>query len=277
MSNARKPFNRSTARKPAKGALMGAAERGEAHTLRDLLARGATVDERDEVGMTPLMAAASKGEDECLKLLIAAGADVNAKDIGGDTVLTIAVDGDEEACARILIQNGAEIDAPRANGMTPLVSALRGRLAEVALMLINEGTDVNQKTPDGEPALVFSITGGPILNLVSYGLVNKGADLEATGPANATPLICAAYCNNSEVLRYLIKKGAKLDPMMNGETALDIARHKGYPDVADILLQAQNDRESRRNEAIQKAADGFREGLAEPMQTNKPFVLKPKR
>jgi hypothetical protein len=55
-----------------------AAKRGDAECLRELLAKGADVDARDERGYTPLMWAALMGKAEAAALLASRGADLDA-------------------------------------------------------------------------------------------------------------------------------------------------------------------------------------------------------
>jgi len=64
-----------------------------------------------------------------------------------------------------------------------------------------------------------------------------------------TPLMLAARCNQSEILVYLIKRGAKLNEIYNnpqtqqdnGKTALYIAAELGYTDIVVMLAKAGAD------------------------------------
>lgn len=70
-----------------------AAERGGCDMIRMLIAKGATVDQRNERGWTPLMHAAAENNIRAMELLIDTyGADVNAQLHDGYTVLMIAVE-----------------------------------------------------------------------------------------------------------------------------------------------------------------------------------------
>jgi ankyrin repeat protein len=51
---------------------------GDVHRVRDFIARGASVEERDMIGATCLMLAAMGGHVEVVRALLAAGADVDA-------------------------------------------------------------------------------------------------------------------------------------------------------------------------------------------------------
>ena len=68
-------------------------EAAEIHYIEGIkqhLADGADINEKDKDGNTPLFDAAYYGHKEIVELLIASGADVNAKDDDGETTLDFA-------------------------------------------------------------------------------------------------------------------------------------------------------------------------------------------
>jgi len=73
--------------------LVAAAERGGPDMMRMLIARGATVDARDddEDRRGPLLSAAFEDNVRAMKILIESGANVNAQTSGGNSVLMEAV------------------------------------------------------------------------------------------------------------------------------------------------------------------------------------------
>src|SRR5438046_4534393 len=72
------------------GALLAAAERGDAQEVGRLLAAGADLNVTNRSGEVPLHLAAVSGSKDVAQLLIDRGADVNAQDRGGFTPLHMA-------------------------------------------------------------------------------------------------------------------------------------------------------------------------------------------
>ena len=76
-----------------------------------LIAKGADVNAKDDVGWTPLHEATYYGRKEVVELLIAKGADVNAKDWEGNTPLDMAMMSGEPEIADILRKHGGKTGA----------------------------------------------------------------------------------------------------------------------------------------------------------------------
>ena len=90
-----------------------ASHRGDVRNVACLLRDGATVDERNNKGCTPLHVACCFGggsaeyKAECIRLLLEAGADVNAVTDKGLTALAIACCWKHAECAEMLMRAGA--------------------------------------------------------------------------------------------------------------------------------------------------------------------------
>ena len=78
---------------------------GHKEIVELLLAKGADVNAKSELGETPLHFAKTK---EIAELLIAEGAGVNAKDEGGKTPLDASIKSEDSTIADLLRKHGAK-------------------------------------------------------------------------------------------------------------------------------------------------------------------------
>ena len=121
----------------AEGALRKAAQDGDLQTVKDLLAKGADVNAKDDKGKTALLwTAPARDNPEMVKLLIAKGADVNAKDNEGETALMIAASQSNPGILTELLAAGAEVNAQNNVGGTALMAAaFRANVEEIKILL----------------------------------------------------------------------------------------------------------------------------------------------
>ena len=107
------------------GALTTAAYEGQTPVIKDLLDKGADVNERGGCGLwdvggdfnaTPLLCAAHGGHMESVQLLVDRGANVNARGTTlGRTPLTAAAYARHAGIAKYLMEKGADVDYAMAN------------------------------------------------------------------------------------------------------------------------------------------------------------------
>jgi ankyrin repeat protein len=83
-----------------------------AKTAKLLIGAGASVDVRDEEGMTPLHHAARNGYAECAEVLLKAGAELNATNSAGQTPFAMATQSQQIHTADMLRKHGAAESAP---------------------------------------------------------------------------------------------------------------------------------------------------------------------
>ena len=109
-----------------------------------LLANDADVNARDPDKKTPLILAVfTYNHDKMVRLLLAKGADVNLSDAWSMTALAYAAKQGQIDDAKILIANDANINF--ASGSTPLYFAVIGTHTEMVELLLANGADVNHK------------------------------------------------------------------------------------------------------------------------------------
>jgi ankyrin repeat protein len=87
--------------------LFDAVKNGDLAYVQKLISKGADVNAKDNIGMTPLMAAAEEGRKDVCELLISKGADINAQDKDGKTALKYAIENSKNDVADFLRSKGA--------------------------------------------------------------------------------------------------------------------------------------------------------------------------
>lgn len=125
--------------------LICAIEQNRVEIVKDLVARGADVNQMEQFGDIPLRAAASR-DIEVVKLLLDKGADVNGRGMGmvaGRTALMSAAGGGKTDILKLLLERGAEIDARSEYGWTALAVAGVSKQSAAAKVLIARGADVD--------------------------------------------------------------------------------------------------------------------------------------
>lgn len=168
-------------RQPRRTALMEAALWGRLEIVRQLLAKGADVNQKTEDGSTALMEAVLRVDDvapaflEIAELLVAHNADVHARTKMGDSVLTLASLGGRTRACELLIQHGADVNAANNKGRTVLMQTIeygcqpssrawepfprpKGNVETVQLLLAH-GANVHARSHDGTTALQLAIEG----------------------------------------------------------------------------------------------------------------------
>jgi ankyrin repeat protein len=141
-------------------ALRKAAQDGDMTAVKDLLAKGANVNARDDKGQTALLwVAPARDNPEMAQLLIDKGADVNAKDNEGETALMIAASQSNPGILAALIEAGAEVNAQSNSGRTALMAAAaRANLEEIKILLAKDA-DLKLKDNKGKFAFDYAKEG----------------------------------------------------------------------------------------------------------------------
>lgn len=196
------------------GALVEAAARGDAAAVRELLARGADVNERDPSGRTPVTAAVYAGSAAVVRLLVAAGADVDLQDdTRANAFLALGETGDVAVLDAVLPAAPNVTLTNRFGGTALIPAADRGHVGMVQALL--ERTDVN---------------------------VDHVNDLGWTALLEAV-ILGDGGSAHQQIVRLLLTAGA--DPAIadrEGVTPLEHARRLGYGRIASLLVEAGRSR-----------------------------------
>uniref|UniRef100_A0A8B9LKV1 Ankyrin 3a n=1 Tax=Astyanax mexicanus TaxID=7994 RepID=A0A8B9LKV1_ASTMX len=220
-----------------------AVREGHQETASLLLEHGASLSAATKKGFTPLHVAAKYGQIEAAKLLLQKRA---APDTAGKTGLTplhVAAHYDNQRVALLLLDHGASPHAAAKNGYTPLHIAAKKNQLEIGTTLLEFGAETNAVTRQGISPLHLAAQEGSV-DLVSL-LLTKNANVNMGNKNGLTPLHLAAQEDRVGVAEVLLNHGAEVDAhtkvrvcinhLVNGNTALSIARRLGYISVVDTL------------------------------------------
>lgn len=163
-----------------------------------------------------LFSAARSGNMEVVKALLSIEPDQHKL----DQALGAAVAGDQIKMIEYLIKEGADVNHISSFSNCVLINAIALDNFAAAQVLIRSGADVNVQG----------------LQLIIHGIsVNW----------QWTPLMAAAYKGDLELVKLLVKKGAKINEKgwsrlpEETETAVDIAAYSGHLEIMKFLMKKQ--------------------------------------
>ncbi|MBK7995604.1 MAG: ankyrin repeat domain-containing protein [Blastocatellia bacterium] len=135
--------------------LVAAAQTGNLNSVKDMIAKGANVNQEGSFGITPLFIAAQAGHTDIVKELLDNGAEVNLTitTIGNFTPLMIAIQSNRIEITKLLILRGANVNARAERDITPLMFATENGNIELVKMLVEAGAEINAKDKDNNTAL----------------------------------------------------------------------------------------------------------------------------
>jgi ankyrin repeat protein len=218
--------------------VVDAAEKRDGAALKTLVKQRANVNTPQPDGATAIAWAAHWDELEMADVLIAAGADVNARNDIGVTPLTLACTNGSAAMVAKLLRAGADAKSalPR-TGETPLMTAAASGNLETVKLLLVHGADINgAESYAGQTALMWAVSRGH--ESIVQTLLEAGADIKARSTAGSTALLFAARKGNVEEARLLLDRGADANEALpDGSTALLLAAASGHEDMGIFLLE----------------------------------------
>lgn len=149
--------------------MLSPALEGRPTAVRALFAHGASFEELDAYGNTPLCAVALRRDQTqeealvILKLLCELGAPVDGPNARGETPLMCACERASPLCVQALLDAGANPNARSEDGRSPLMATIEklsprmgSRNVDIVAMLLAAGADPEAPDPHGQTALSFA-------------------------------------------------------------------------------------------------------------------------
>jgi len=191
----------------------------------DLLIRaGARVDAATDLGVTPLWNASLNASEMMIRRLLEAGANPNSSLLLGETPTMAAARSGSPAAVEQLVAKGANVNARAARGQTALMWAVSQQHPDVVRVLLAHGADVHARSDVWSEVMAVPPHGHPDYNRA----IPHGGD---------TALMFAARIGDVPSARLLVAAGANVnDADAWGVSATTLAAHAGYRDIVTFLL-----------------------------------------
>ncbi len=216
--------------------LLQASQVGDTDAVLMCIKKGADVNTRSDVGVTPLMYASENGFLEVAEILVFNGANVNARPDDGRTALIAAASFNHDDVMDYLIHQGALLDSRSSDSTTALFfAAAYGNYIPVDMLLFY-GANTHLAANDGTTPLMIAAYSGnkDIVEL----LLKKDSLPDVADNKGWTALICAAYKNDTAIVRLLVEKGANVNlKNLDNYTPLALAAFNGNADMTAYLLK----------------------------------------
>jgi ankyrin repeat protein len=238
--------------------LLAAIEENDLPALDNLIRRGANINQRGPLALTPLILAAGRGYVQVVDKLLAAGADVHALDSSmGASALHFAAQGGVTDVAQLLLDAGAFINLQSATvGLTPLINAVWAKQVPMVRFLLERGASIDVKSHLGG-ATAWDFVGDDVLWTAGFtnpeheswgreirALLETQKEKDAAALAKQ-PLMAAVQAGDLDTVRTLINQGADVNeksPVLvngnDGQTPLLVACFLGHGEIVRALLDA---------------------------------------
>jgi len=256
-----------------------AAVNGDLDSIRSLIAKNPqSIEDKDELGFTPLAWAAQAGQKEAANLLLSLGTNPNATNSGGrypidwaatsghlplvelladktsndkGITLFLAVQQQQVPVVKFLLEHGANpnIHYPAINREAPLHFAARQGNVEEASLLLEHGADVNSLEQNNYTPLICAV-GGTSKEMIEL-LFAHGATIFEKPGYWTTFQNWALGAGDTNIAAMLLVHGANVNAKDGeGKTALHFAAQQGTFQAVEWLLKNGADVNARDNKGV---------------------------
>ena len=199
---------------------------------------GKLIEEKKNLGRTPLDIASFYGHIEIVKILLQLNVSVDEADIDGYTPIMHAAHQGHLDVVMLLLEHNANIQLTTRQGATVLYIAVMRGHRDVAETLVSAGDKINKLDFNNFTALHCAAIENKH-EIVKWMLEKPETKFIINDQSNEhrhTPLTIAIICNgNLETVKLLVYGGADAKLKGNGKTPLEWAKNQGKNDIAEYL------------------------------------------
>ncbi|RAP78730.1 ankyrin repeat domain-containing protein [Paenibacillus montanisoli] len=194
-----------------------------------------------------LIIAAEKGDTEIVLKLLQDGADINATDERGRTAVMAATYNNNVPMVKALIQKGADINIRDNNLNNVLLYAGAEGLLDIVKLAIDADADTKLTNRYGGTALIPASDRGHV-EVVNELLTHSDIDVNHINNLHWTALLEAVILGNGrekhqKIVQLLVDHEADVHIAdKDGVTPLAHAKRRGYSEIEQILLKAEQTR-----------------------------------
>ncbi len=237
--------------KTSRSTLLISVMRQNIPATKKAIARGDSLELRDDDDYSALDFACFGNNFDIVKLLVEAGADINAVNNRNKTALRYAVGQDNEAIIEYLLDKGADVNVVCNRGSTALIAAAYLGAFSAVKLLAAKGAklDVFDSFTDMSPVMLAASEGD---TACVDTLIESGADIHQLNRHQASILFGPAYKGKVAMIKKLIALGVDVNHQeKDGVSALHHACHvKDNNAVIIALIEAGANTELRDNKGL---------------------------
>ena len=180
---------------------------GNPEIIELMLSHVPSIDSITKEGVTPLMIAAGNDKLQAVKYLLKQDADPSLQDNKGCNVLHYASLGGNAEVIELMLSHVLSIDSRSKEGVTPLMIAAGNDKLQAVKCLLKQGADPSLQDTTGWNVLHHALRSGKVA--IMEEILSHENDIESRNNSGETPLMLAQIYGNSDVVAYLLGKGAR--------------------------------------------------------------------
>ena len=228
-----------------------AIQEGDFVLAQHLFDEGASLEQTNLKGQTPLMYEVSFGRWPSVRFLKQLGANIDAVDDTGRSALHLlvehAIQVKTDEYLREFLSWRPNVNIQDRQGMTPLMTAsVRKHSGPVVKALLDAGADPNIQSVSRATPLLAACSAGQSMSVLA--LLDAGAEVEHVDHDGRNIIHALALSRNDELFEAVMERGLALDidkPSNTGMTPLAYAIDAGSFEIAASLLKHGADANAR--------------------------------